>query len=60
MKLDKEKIERVYLKGYNYIEIAKVFNWKPESVRKCIQRNFGHLKSKHEIALTQRREEKEQ
>ena len=48
MKLDKEKIERLYLKGYNYSEIAKFFNWKPESVRKCIQRNFKELKSIHE------------
>ena len=55
MKLDKEKIERVYLKGYNYIEIAKVFNWKPESVRKCIQRNFKELKSQHELERDRRK-----
>ena len=55
MKLDKEKIERVYLKGYNYIEIAKVFNWKSESVRKCIQRNFKELKSQHELERDRRK-----
>ena len=55
MKLDKEKIERLYLKGYNYIEIAKVFNWKPESVRKCIQRNFKELKSQHELERDRRK-----
>lgn len=55
MKLDKEKIERLYLKGYNYIEIAKVFNWKPESVRKCIQRNFKELKNQHELERDRRK-----
>ena len=55
MRLDKQQIERLYLKGYNYIEIAKTFNWKPESVRKCIQRNFKDLKSNHEA---EREEEK--
>ena len=47
-KLDKEKIERLYSSGYNYSEISKILNWKPESVRKCIQRNFKELKSVHE------------
>ncbi|MFQ8921945.1 MAG: DNA-binding response regulator [Clostridium paraputrificum] len=48
MKLDKEKIKRLYLNGYNYPEIAKIFSWKPKSVQKCIQRNFKELKSVHE------------
>lgn len=48
MKLDKEKIERLYSSGYNYSEISKILNWKPGSVRKCIQRNFKELKSVHE------------
>lgn len=49
MKLDKEKIERLYSNGYNYSEIARIFSWKPESVRKCIQRNFKELKNIHEV-----------
>lgn len=48
MKLDKDKIERLYSSGYNYSEISKILNCKPESVRKCIQRNFKELKSVHE------------
>lgn len=55
MRLDKQQIERLYLKGYNYIEIAKTFNWKPESVRKCIQRNFKELKSQHELERDRRK-----
>lgn len=56
--LDKERVKELYLQGYNSTEIAKLLKAKRETVKKCIQRNFGHLKSKHEIALTQRREEK--
>ncbi|MDB2122228.1 MAG: hypothetical protein E7K85_17570 [Clostridium sp.] len=58
--LDKDRVKELYLQGYNSTEIAKLLKAKREAVKKCIQRNFGHLKSKHEIALTQRREEKEQ
>lgn len=56
--MDKEKVKELYLNGYNAVEMAKLLKVNTEAVRKCIQRNFGHLKSKHEIALTQRREEK--
>ena len=55
MRLDKQQIERLYLKGYNYLEIANTFKWKPESVRKCIQRNFKDLKSNHEAERERRK-----
>ena len=47
--LDKERVKELYLQGYNSTEIAKLLKAKRETVKKCIQRNFGHLKSKHEI-----------
>lgn len=55
--LDKELVKSFYLQGYNAVEIAKKVSSNTEAVRKCIQRNFGDLKLKHEIAVIQRREE---
>jgi hypothetical protein len=55
--LDKENVRELYLKGYNAVEIARKLHENTETVRKCIQRNFGNLKYKHEIALNQRKEE---
>lgn len=55
--LDKEVVRELYLKGYNAVEIAKKLHGETESVRKCIQRNFGDLKWKHEVAVSQKREE---
>lgn len=54
--LDKEKIKKLYLQGYNAAEISKSLNLKIEAVRKCIQRNYADLKQKHEIAVVQRKE----
>ncbi len=55
--LDKEEIKAFYISGYNAVEIAKKLSSEVEAVRKCIQRNFGDLKHKHEIAVLQRKEE---
>lgn len=55
--LKKEEVKQLYLKGYNAVEIAKKVSSSTEAVRKCIQRNFGNLKLKHEIAVIQRKEE---
>lgn len=55
--LDKDLVRSFYLKGYNAVEIAKKVSSNTETVRKCIQRNFGNLKLKHEIAVLQRKEE---
>lgn len=50
-------VKSFYLQGYNAVEIAKKVCSNTETVRKCIQRNFGNLKLKHEIAVIQRKEE---
>ncbi|MDU2489649.1 MAG: DNA-binding response regulator [Clostridium celatum] len=55
--LNKELVKSFYLQGYNAVEIAKKVCSNTEAVRKCIQRNFGNLKLKHEIAVIQRKEE---
>lgn len=54
--VNKNQIEKLYLEGYNANEIAKKLKCNVETVRKCIQRNFGNLKCKHDIAVVQRRE----
>lgn len=54
--LDKEKVKELYLEGLNSAEIAKKIGSNKEAVKKCIQRNFNHLKHDHEIAVIQRRE----
>lgn len=55
--LDKEIVRSFYVNGYNAVEIAKKISSNVETVRKCIQRNFGDLRLKHEIAVVQRKEE---
>lgn len=55
-KLSKEEIKKLYLDGLKAPEIAKKLNEDKETVKKCIQRNFGDLRRKHEIAAIQRRE----
>lgn len=54
--LDKERVNTLYLSGYNAADIAKIIKSKVETVRKCIQRNYSHEKECHERALTERRE----
>lgn len=54
--LNKDRIKELYIKGYNAVEIAKKVSGTKDAVRRCIQRNFGHLKQKHEIAVAQRKE----
>lgn len=45
--LDKEKVKELYLEGYGPSQISNILNCKPETVRKCIERNFKHFKSSH-------------
>lgn len=54
--LNKKEVKQLYLKGYNAVEISKKTSVAVETVRKCIQRNFGNLKYNHDIAVIQRRE----
>lgn len=54
--LDKEKVQKMYLNGYNAKEISKIVHANVDTIRTCIKRNFRHLKDKHEIAIVARRE----
>lgn len=54
--LDKERIKKLYLQGYNAAEISKIIDSSVDSIRKCIQRNYGELKHRHEVAVAQRKE----
>lgn len=55
--LDKEAVRIFYLSGYNAVEIAKKTGGEVEAIRKCIQRNYRHLKHNHERVVLQRKEE---
>ena len=54
--LDKKKIRKLYLDGYNARQIANILNNKTDTVRKCIQRNFEDLKDIHKRAVITRKE----
>ena len=43
--------------GSFFVAFFQKVSYNTEAVRKCIQRNFGNLKLKHEIAVIQRKEE---
>lgn len=53
MRLNKEEVKELYLKGYNAKEIAKILkdrgqiNIKSDTVQRCINRNFDTLKLEH-------------
>lgn len=54
--IDKERVKKLYLSGYNAAQISKIISSNTEAVRKCIQRNYGGLKYRHESAVTMRKE----
>lgn len=54
--LDKEKVQKMYLEGYNAKEISNIVQANVDTIRTCIKRNFKHLKEKHEIAVITRKE----
>ncbi|MFC0905879.1 DNA-binding response regulator [Clostridium sp. MT-14] len=54
--IDKEQVKNLYNAGFTDSEIARKLNCKKDTVKKCIQRNFGSLKIKHQVALIRRRE----
>lgn len=56
VKVDKNDIKKLYLNGYNAKQISSTLEVTVESVRKYIQRNFDHLKRKHEVAVIARKE----
>lgn len=54
--IDKKQVRKLYIQGFTDSEIAKKLHYKKDTVKKCVQRNFGCLKEAHRIALTRRRE----
>lgn len=54
--LDKEQVKNLYIAGFVDSEIAKRLCSKKDTVKKCIQRNFSHLKHEHDIAVLRKRE----
>ncbi|MFL0196988.1 DNA-binding response regulator [Clostridium sp. WILCCON 0269] len=54
--IDKKQVENLYIEGFTDSEIARKLDCKKDTVKKCIQRNFGWLKASHRIAKTCRRE----
>ena len=50
MRLDKEEVKKLYLKGHNSKEISNILNEKHDTVRRCINRNFSYLKFEHRKA----------
>ena len=47
--IDKERVKDLFIQGYKYNTIARMLNSKPETIRKCIQRNFNDLKQERSI-----------
>lgn len=54
--LDKSNVKRLYMSGYNATQIANIIGSNKATVQKCIQRNFGNLKFKHERAVRDRKD----
>lgn len=56
MRVDKNEVKRLYIKGYNAKEISNILyernneNTKSDTIQKCINRNFSELKSEHRKA----------
>lgn len=48
--LNKSRVEKLYKEGRNAVYIASELGAEVETVRKCIQRNFSHLKTDNKIA----------
>ncbi|KAA8668666.1 DNA-binding response regulator [Clostridium sp. MT-14] len=54
--IDKQQVRKLYIQGFTDSEVARKLNCKKDTIKKCIQRNFGSLKIKHQVALIRRRE----
>ncbi|MBN1050285.1 DNA-binding response regulator [Clostridium botulinum] len=54
--LDKIKVKENYLKGYSYNKIANILKEKPETVKKCIQRNLKEFRKSHAAEKIRRKE----
>jgi len=56
--IDKDKVKKLYLKGYDASQIAKQLKYNIEAVRKCIQRNYSSPRDrdKHKIGTIEQKE----
>lgn len=43
--LDKEKVKKLYLKGYRPVDIATILQCKSDTIRQCIHRNCKQFKN---------------
>ena len=64
-KLNKERVESLFIKGYKPREIANKLSTRDlvindRSVSKCIERNFSHLKAIHDKNYQERRKIKKE
>lgn len=55
MRLDKNRVKELYLKGYNSKEISKILSAgnqivKSDTIQRCINRNFSDFKFEHRKA----------
>ena len=50
------ELRKLCIQGFTDSEVARKLNCKKDTIKKCIQRNFGSLKIKHQVALIRRRE----
>ena len=55
-KLNKSKVEELYIKGYGAKDISIKLECSPSTVRTCIERNFKDLKLTHEKAKQERKD----
>lgn len=53
--LNKSKVTKMYLEGYNASQIARSIGNNKSAVQKWIQRNLKDKKDKHEIAVIERK-----
>ncbi len=54
--LDKIRVKEYYLKGYSYNKIASILKEKPETVKKCIQRNLKEFRKSHTAEKIRKKE----
>ncbi|WP_061342938.1 hypothetical protein [Clostridium botulinum] len=54
--LDKIRVKEYYLKGYSYNKIASILKEKPETIKKCIQRNLKEFRKSHTAEKIRKKE----
>lgn len=54
--INRDKLKKMYVEGYNASQIAKAIGSTKAAVQKYIQRNFNDIKEEHKRAVVVRRE----